>query len=148
MQAILFIGIQGTGKSSFYKEQFFNTHLRISLDLLHTRNKENGLIDFALKYQQRVVIDNTNPTQEDRKKYIDRFKERKFEIIGYYFNSNLREALERNAKRPAKKVVPEKGIRSTYHKLELPDPTEGFDQLYYVQIENGQFIVNPWKNEV
>ena len=77
MQAILFIGIQGTGKSSFYKERFFNTHLRISLDLLNTRNKEDGLIDFALKYQQRVVIDNTNPTQKDRKKYIDRFKEKK-----------------------------------------------------------------------
>ncbi|MEL6944740.1 MAG: ATP-binding protein, partial [Bacteroidota bacterium] len=36
MQAILFIGIQASGKSTFYKERFFNTHVRISMDLLNT----------------------------------------------------------------------------------------------------------------
>lgn len=35
MEGILFIGIQASGKSTFYKERFFNSHLRISLDLLH-----------------------------------------------------------------------------------------------------------------
>ncbi|MCB9352743.1 MAG: ATP-binding protein, partial [Lewinellaceae bacterium] len=32
MEGILFIGIQASGKSTFYKERFFNSHLRISLD--------------------------------------------------------------------------------------------------------------------
>ncbi|MFP4089167.1 MAG: hypothetical protein ACLFT3_02585 [Cyclobacteriaceae bacterium] len=36
MEAILFIGVQGAGKSTFYWENFLNTHVRISLDLLRT----------------------------------------------------------------------------------------------------------------
>jgi hypothetical protein len=32
MEAVIFIGIQGTGKSSFYLEQFFHTHVRINSD--------------------------------------------------------------------------------------------------------------------
>jgi len=40
MQIIIFIGIPASGKSSFYKELFFNSHIRISMDLLNTRNKE------------------------------------------------------------------------------------------------------------
>lgn len=148
MQAVIFIGIQGTGKSTFYKEAFFNSHLRISLDLLNTRNKENALIEYALRFQQRVVIDNTNPSRQDRQKYIARFKERQYEILAYYFQSNLKEALRRNSQRPPKKIVPEAGVRATLNKLELPSLNEGFDKLYYVKIQNNQFIVNPWKNEV
>lgn len=45
MEGIIFIGIQASGKSSFYKEKFFNSHLRVSLDLLNTRNKENQILD-------------------------------------------------------------------------------------------------------
>ena len=148
MQAIIFIGIQGTGKSSFYKEKFFYSHLRISLDLLNTRNKENALIEYALQYQQRVVIDNTNPTRADREKYIQRFKARNYEVIGYYFQSGLEDALKRNVQRAKDRVVPEAGIRATYHKLELPSLKEGFDKLYYVKIENNRFVITPWKNEI
>ncbi len=36
VQAILFSGIQATGKSSFYRERFFHTHVRINLDMLRT----------------------------------------------------------------------------------------------------------------
>jgi predicted kinase len=29
MEAVIFIGIQGAGKSFFYKERFFNMHVRM-----------------------------------------------------------------------------------------------------------------------
>ncbi|MEN3294973.1 MAG: hypothetical protein V7642_4226, partial [Burkholderiales bacterium] len=41
MEMLLFIGIQASGKSTFYKERFFDTHVRISMDLLRTRNRES-----------------------------------------------------------------------------------------------------------
>jgi hypothetical protein len=66
MEAVIFCGIQATGKTSFFKEKFFKTHIRISLDLLNTRNKEQTFIDTCLATQQRHVIDNTNPTREER----------------------------------------------------------------------------------
>lgn len=33
MEAVIFIGLQASGKSSFYKERFFSTHVWINLDL-------------------------------------------------------------------------------------------------------------------
>jgi hypothetical protein len=40
MEEIIFVGIQASGKSTFYKEKFFNSHLRISNDLF----RQAGLI--------------------------------------------------------------------------------------------------------
>jgi predicted kinase len=34
MQAVILVGIQAAGKSPFYRERFFGSHVRISLDLL------------------------------------------------------------------------------------------------------------------
>ncbi len=38
MEAVVFCGIQGSGKTSFYRERLLATHVRISLDLLRTRH--------------------------------------------------------------------------------------------------------------
>lgn len=70
MEAVVFVGLQASGKSSFYKERFFSTHVRISLDLLRTRNRERRLMTVCLETQQPFVIDNTNPTREERAKYV------------------------------------------------------------------------------
>src|SRR4051794_2124 len=70
MEAVIFIGIQGSGKSHFYKDRFFNSHVRISLDLLKTRAREEKLLSFCFQCGQPFVIDNTNPTLEDRARYI------------------------------------------------------------------------------
>lgn len=148
MQGIIFIGIQGSGKSTFYKNQFFNSHVRISLDLLNTRNKEEQLLSKCLELQQRVVIDNTNPTQSDRSKYIQQFKAKKYKVIGYYFKSNLKKSLARNAQRSGKARIPDVGVISTYKKLELPTFNEGFDELFYVEIIDNLFEIKPWKNEI
>lgn len=72
-----------------------------------------------------------------------------FKIIGYYFQSKLHDAIQRNNSRTAYRQIPEKGVYSTYTKLELPTFEEGFDELYYVTIaEKGEFIVEKWQDEV
>jgi len=96
MEILIFCGIQATGKTSFYKEMFFKTHVRISLDQLKTRNKETRFIETCLLTHQPFVVDNTNPTKNDRAKYIIRAKEHKFRVVGYYFQSRLTDAIERN----------------------------------------------------
>lgn len=148
MQAIIFIGIQGTGKSSFYFNQFFNSHIRISMDLLNTRNKENIFLETCFLTQSRFVVDNTNPTMADRAFYINKAKENKYEVIGYYFNSSLEEALNRNSQRQGKEKVPEIGIKGCHRKLEIPSYREGFDKLYYLRLDGNQFIIEDWKNEI
>lgn len=148
MQAILFCGLQASGKTTFFKDQFFNTHIRISLDQLNTRNKEDQFIQLCLSLQQPFVIDNTNPTKADRIKYISKAKVHKFKVIGYYFQSRLADSLSRNRLRMGKANIPEAGIKATYSKLELPSFEEGFDELYYVEIENNVFTIKAWTNEI
>lgn len=148
MEMIVFCGIQATGKSTFFKEQFFNTHIRISLDLLNTRNREQKFMETCFATQQSFVVDNTNPTKEERAKYILKAKEKKYKIIAYYFQSKISEALERNSQRKGKEKIPEVGVKGTFNKLEIPSYVEGFDELYFVKIEENKFVITRWKNEI
>lgn len=147
MEAVIFIGIQASGKSTFYKERFFKSHIRISLDMLRTRNKENIILDACAAAKQPFVVDNTNPTIEDRRKYIEKAKDNKFRIIGYFFQTTSSEAAARNKSREGKEVVPPIAIYGTNKKLQVPSFNEGFDELYFVRIgENNDFIVDKQDN--
>jgi predicted kinase len=148
MEAVILIGIQGAGKSTFYRERFFDTHVRISLDQLKTRHREKLLLRACLEGKQSFVVDNTNVTAADRQRYIVPAKEAGFIVTGYYLSSQLDEALARNRQRSGKRCIPDKGVAGTYKRLELPRRDEGFDRLYYVRIaEIGQFVVEEWSDE-
>jgi len=43
MEAVVFVELQASGKSTFYKERFFSTDVPISLDLFRTWNRERRL---------------------------------------------------------------------------------------------------------
>jgi predicted kinase len=148
MEAIIFCGIQGSGKTSFYKQYFFDTHLRISLDQLNTRNKEGKFIDVCVAVHQQFVVDNTNPTRADREKYIRIAKQHKYKVKGYFFQSDLAAAVQRNNLRGGKACIPEIGIRSTWKRLEPPVMEEGFDELYIVELLADQFLIKAWNHEV
>jgi len=150
MELILFIGIQATGKSTFYLHNFFNTHIRLNLDMLKTRHREELLFSACLMAKQAVVIDNTNPTAVERVRYIALAKEAGFRVIGYYFRSVPADALRRNQQRTGTAIIPDKGLLGTYKRLELPHYTEGFDALYYVTLDEGTgtFQVEEWNNAI
>ncbi len=135
MQMVIFIGIQGAGKSTFFKKYFSDTHIRINLDMLKTKHREKLLIEACLNARQPFVIDKTNATIEGRAKYIALAKEYGFSIAGCYFASNLASALERNNRREGKAKVPERAVIATYKHLQIPDLAEGFDRLFCVRIE-------------
>jgi predicted kinase len=141
MQAIIFTGIQGSGKTTFYAERFLKTHMRISLDMLKGRNKERQFLQLCLATGQKFVVDNTNPTAVERKKYIEAAKKARFEVICYYFNTSVADAIERNSRRTGKENISTIGIRSTFKILQAPAPEEDFDALYEVIINNGTFEV-------
>ena len=149
MEAIIFVGIQAAGKSSFYKERFFNTHVRINLDMLKTRHRERVLLRACIDLRQPFVIDTTNPTIEERARYIVPAKAAGFRIVGYYFQSRVPDCLARNDRREPRERVPDKAIGGTAGRLQLPRLAEGFDALHYVRIaEDGSFRVEEWADEV
>jgi len=141
MEMIVFVGIPASGKSSFYKARFFGTHMRISLDLFNTRNKEGGFMETAFSVHQRMVIDNTNVTRKDRSGYIQKALAMRYRIIGYYFVTGLQECMVRNAGREGKERVVDKGLIAKSRLLELPEYEEGFDELYSVSVNDDKFCI-------
>ncbi len=147
MEAIIFIGIQASGKSTFYREYFLNTHIRINLDMLKTRHREKLIFQACLEAKQSFVIDNTNPTVADRKRYIPSAKKKDFTIIAYYFPPDLEACKRRNELRSPEQKIPLVGMISTYNKLDRPTYQEGFDFIYKVKINsNNSFIIEEDKN--
>ncbi len=132
MEAVLLIGIQASGKSSFCRERFFDTHVRINLDMLRTRRREELLLRACLDGKIKFVVDNTNPTRADRARYIAPARAAGFRVVGYFFATPPPEAIRRNAARSGKARVPPQSIWGTHRRLEPPSLDEGFDELITV----------------
>ena len=75
MELVIFVGVQGSGKSTWYRNHFAATHVHISKDLMtSTRNRDarqQQMLHEALAAGQSVVVDNTNPTRESRGPIIE-----------------------------------------------------------------------------
>src|SRR3954465_8138871 len=110
MEAVIFCGIQASGKTTFYRERLFDTHVRISLDLLRTRRREQLLLAACLEGKQRFVIDNTNPTIAERARYVEPALNAGFTVHGFFFVADPRTAFERNRRRPGRAAIPAAGV--------------------------------------
>lgn len=143
MEAVIFVGVQAAGKSTFYRERFFDTHVRINLDMLRTRHREKLLLEACLEAGQSFVVDNTNPTAADRARYIPPARERGFGVVAYFFDVQLRDAMRRNQQRLGAKKIPVPGVAGTFRKLEPPSLKEGFDAIYIVRVveETNGFMI-------
>jgi predicted kinase len=148
VEAIVFVGLQGAGKSTFYRERFFDTHMRINLDLLRTRHRERRLLQFCVETGLRFVVDNTNPTRAERAVYIQAAREAGFRVVGYFFRSRVEDCMRRNEGRPAERRVPLKGLLGTAGRMERPSLEEGFGELHDVWTdEGGGFVIEEWRDE-
>lgn len=142
MEAVILVGIQGSGKTTFYRERFFNTHVRISLDMLRTRHREQVLFRACLGAKQPFVIDNTNPLPSDRARYVGDARAAGFRVVAYYFETSLQDAMRRNSQRRGKEKIPPVALAGTLKKLQPPTLLEGFNEVYTVTISSeGKFHV-------
>jgi predicted kinase len=150
MELVLFIGLQGSGKSSFYRERFAGTHVLVSKDLWpHARRRESRqrrLISEALAAGRSVVVDNTNPAIEGRAPLIALGRAHGAHVVGYAFESRLEDCLARNAQRDGRARVPEVALYATRKVLQWPSRAEGFDALHFVRFTpEGIFDITDWR---
>jgi predicted kinase len=111
--------------------------------MLRTRRREQLLFAACLDAKQSFVIDNTNPSPEDRSRYIQPARLAGFRVAAYFFDTTLPAALHRNKQRPGKQNIPLPGIHRTFSKLQPPLLSEGFDAVYTVGIStNNDFVVS------
>src|SRR6266403_1240467 len=100
MELVILIGLQGSGKSTFYRSFFADSHAWVSKD--HFRNnrkparRQRQLIEEAFQADRSVVVDNTNATAADRADLISLGRCHGAKLVGYYFASDLTACLERN----------------------------------------------------
>lgn len=144
MEAIIFIGIPASGKSTFYNVNFLNSHYLISNDLLNKKNEEWKLIDFCLETNKNMVIDNTNYSKEKRLAYIDIIKPYNFNIIGYFFDIDVNRSIKWNKEREQSKIIPDVAIRTINKKIEKPKLSEGYDKLFHIVYIRNKLIIKDY----
>jgi predicted kinase len=146
-EVVVFVGLQGAGKSTFHAQRFADNYVLVSKDLFRNNRRpgrrQEQLLTEALASARSVVVDNTNPSRADRATIIRVARAFHARVVGYYFSSPLAECLVRNAARTERRV-PDVGVFATARKLEPPSLEEGFDQLVLVHtLRDGNFTVRP-----
>lgn len=139
MEVILFVGIPGSGKSSFFRKRFAETHAHVSKDLMKSARdrgaRQAKVVAAALAEGKSVVVDNTHCTREERAAPIAQAKAAGARVVGYFFDVPKDVALARNARREGKARVPEVAIHVFSARMKRPVREEGFDELYRVDLE-------------
>jgi predicted kinase len=147
-ELVVLIGLQASGKTSFFHERFARSHLHVSKDLFPNardrESKQQRLLREALEAGRSIVLDNTNPSRHARASAIALARSLDAKVIGFYFESRFAVCAERNSMRVGKAKVPEVALRATASRLERPTLDEGFSELWYVSIRQDGFVVEPW----
>jgi tRNA uridine 5-carbamoylmethylation protein Kti12 len=150
VQLVILIGLQASGKSTFRRARFDATHVVVSKDDFASNHRparrQEYLIREALRAERPVVVDNTNVRREDRVALIALAREFSVPALGYFLKSTLEESLRRNAERTGRARVPDVGLFSMRKVFVEPAWSEGFDELYAVEIVGdraGEFVMSP-----
>ena len=137
MEAIVLCGVQGSGKTTLYRDRFLATHVRVSMDLLRTRHREAAFVALCLETRQPFVVDNTNPTPADRARYLEPARAAGFKAIAYVVEVDPAVAIARRAG-----LVGAARVAATARRFIRPALEEGFDELWHAtsRLEGGWHV--------
>ena len=133
MEMIVLIGLPGAGKSTFYRQRFFDTHLRVNLDQLRTRAREGALVETCLRSRIRFVWDGTNATKAARAPVVQSARQAGFRVHAFWFEPDFKACVARNARRVGQSRVPVAAIGHIAKQLQKPDFDEGFSSIFSVR---------------
>jgi predicted kinase len=141
------IGLQASGKSTFYQRCLATTHTHVSKDHFpnarRRQRRQLHLIREALEEDRNVAIDNTNPSPEEWQPLILTAREHGARVVAYWFPPNLTRSLQRNAERPGTARIPEAGLFATLRRMRRPRTAHGFDEVSTVEFDGrGGFLVH------
>lgn len=144
-ELVVFTGLQASGKTSFYRERFADTHAHVSKDAWpNARKKEERqrrLLDEYLRAGRSVVVDNTNPTHVEREPLIAIGRALGARITSYSFVVTVEEALRRNAVREGRARIEDVGIFAVAKRFVAPAAVEGFHECFEVMLTDAGFVV-------
>ena len=156
LDIILLCGLYGSGKTAFARKHFRNRdRRRISRSEIRkliyemtnfgeqwksenfnesddavVKHLERKLVEHYLFQRIKVLVVNTFVTKKSRKRFIDFTREEGKTTGVIFLNTPLKKCFELNEKNGA--PVPQTVINSLYSKIELPDKSEGFQEVLIV----------------
>lgn len=143
-ELIIFVGLPGSGKTTYYRQNFAATHVHVSKDLMKNARgrdaKQRQMIEEALAAGRPVVVDNTNPTPAVRQPLIEIGRRHGARVAAFYFDVPVKVAVARNRQREGKGRVPDVAIFVTAKKLKPPTFQEGFDEVRVIAAQLPIFV--------
>jgi predicted kinase len=115
-EAVVLCGVQGAGKTTFYRQRYGDTHVHVSLDELRTRGREWAVVEECLAARRSFVVDNTNPQPHDRTRYVEPARAAGFRVVACFVDA-------RGQGMPAAR---------TQQRFVAPQHDEGFDEVLRV----------------
>jgi predicted kinase len=134
-EAVIFIGLQGSGKTTYFMDHFAGTHEHVSRDIQRTAEQEQALVRECLRAGRSFVVDNTNATRAARGPYIQQARAAGFRVVCNFFDTPVRTAIGRNNHRKDKKPIPVPAILRAAKLLEPPSPEEGIDEIRTIKAD-------------
>ncbi|MBG0831135.1 ATP-binding protein [Planomonospora sp. ID67723] len=138
-EVAVLVGLQGSGKTTFYRQVLAATHVHVSKDNFRNARRRQlhqlRLIDEALEGGLDVAVDNTNPSPEEWLPLIEAARRHRARADCYWFPPDVTGSLERNAAREGRARVPEVGVFATLKRLRRPLLADGFDALFSVRFD-------------
>ena len=152
--AIVLVGLQASGKTTFCRDVLGERHVRVSKDHFpnagNRQQRQLRLVREALAAGRDVVTGSTNPSPAEWEPLIETARNSGAGVVAYWFPPGLAGSLARNAVARARRArVPEIGVMSTVSRLRQPGTADGFDGVLTVHSDgSGGFEVSPCPVEV
>ncbi|MFI0087922.1 AAA family ATPase [Streptomyces bobili] len=128
------VGLQASGKSTFYAQRLFGRYALVSKDLFprgakNKQRRQMSLVEDHLTAGRSVAVDNTNPSPQEWGPLVEAAHARGATVTAYWFPPDVAGSLRRNAAREGRARVPDIGVLATLKRLREPSPADGFDAV-------------------
>lgn len=148
------VGLQASGKSTFYARCLSDRYELVSKDLFprgakNRQRRQLRLVEEHLTAGRPVAVDNTNPSPQEWGPLVELARAFGTSVTAYWFPPDAAGSLRRNAARRGRDRVPDVGVLATLQRLRRPSPSDGFDGVREVRFDGrGGFEVRDRAEEL